>query len=120
VKRHVTLGGRQGRVRLPPRRRRPKAGQRRVRAVESIARSAPAARPLHSGLDLAALMLYGVHFADGCSVVALPTGADGTKVLVGRVAASLTNTNCIESMISIAHDTTRNVKRWRDGKMIKR
>jgi mutator family transposase len=38
----------------------------------------------------------------------------------GRLAASLTNTNCIESMISIARDTTRNVKRWRDGKMIKR
>jgi putative transposase len=37
----------------------------------------------------------------------------------GRLAASLTNTNCIESMISIARDTTRNVKRWRD-KMIKR
>jgi transposase-like protein len=38
----------------------------------------------------------------------------------GRLAASLTNTNCVESMISIARDTTRNVKRWRDGKMIKR
>ena len=38
----------------------------------------------------------------------------------GRLAASLTNTNCIESMISIARDTTRNVKRWRDGRMIKR
>jgi Transposase, Mutator family. len=38
----------------------------------------------------------------------------------GRLAATLTNTNCIESMISIARDTTRNVKRWRDGKMIKR
>jgi hypothetical protein len=38
----------------------------------------------------------------------------------GRLAASLTNTNGIESMISIARDTTRNVKRWRDGKMIKR
>jgi hypothetical protein len=38
----------------------------------------------------------------------------------GRLAASLTNTNCIKSMISIARDTTRNVKRWRDGKMIKR
>jgi hypothetical protein len=37
-----------------------------------------------------------------------------------QLAASLTNTNCIESMISIARDTTRNVKRWRDGKMIKR
>ena len=38
----------------------------------------------------------------------------------GRLTASLTNTNCIESMISIARDTTKNVKRWRDGKMIKR
>ena len=39
---------------------------------------------------------------------------------IGALAATLTNTNCIESMISIARDTTRNVKRWRDGKMIKR
>lgn len=31
-----------------------------------------------------------------------------------------TNTNTIESMISVAKTTTRNVKRWRDGKMIKR
>jgi hypothetical protein len=38
----------------------------------------------------------------------------------GRLAASLTNTNCIKSMVSIARDTTRNVKRWRDGKMVKR
>src|SRR6266508_2150478 len=38
----------------------------------------------------------------------------------GPDAASHTNTNCIESMISIARDTTRNVKRWRDGTMIKR
>src|SRR5260370_37502101 len=38
----------------------------------------------------------------------------------GRLAASLTNTNCIQSMISTARDTTSNVKRWRDGKMIKR
>jgi hypothetical protein len=34
----------------------------------------------------------------------------------GRLAASLTNTNCIQSMISVARDTTRNVQRWRDGK----
>jgi hypothetical protein len=38
----------------------------------------------------------------------------------GRLAASLTNTNYIKSMISIARDTTRNVKRWHDGTMIKR
>jgi len=38
----------------------------------------------------------------------------------GRLARSLTNTNCIESMISVARTTTGNVKRWRDGRMKKR
>jgi len=38
----------------------------------------------------------------------------------GRLAASLTNTNCIEGMLSIGRDTTRNLKRWRDAKMSKR
>lgn len=37
-----------------------------------------------------------------------------------RLARSLSCTNPVESMISIARDTTRNVKRWRDGKMAKR
>jgi len=37
-----------------------------------------------------------------------------------RLCRTLTNTNTIESMISVARTTTRNVKRWRDGKMIKR
>jgi transposase-like protein len=37
-----------------------------------------------------------------------------------RLARSLSNTNMIESMISIARTTTRNVKRWRDGTMVKR
>jgi transposase-like protein len=40
--------------------------------------------------------------------------------VTGRLAKSLTNTNVIESMISIERDTTRNVKRWRDGTMVKR
>jgi transposase-like protein len=40
--------------------------------------------------------------------------------VTGRLAATLTTTNCVESMISIARDTTKNVRRWRDGKMIKR
>jgi putative transposase len=38
----------------------------------------------------------------------------------GALARSLTNTNMIESMISVAKSTTRNVKRWRDGTMVKR
>ena len=37
-----------------------------------------------------------------------------------RLARSLSSTNVIESMISIGRDTTRNVKRWRDGTMVKR
>jgi putative transposase len=40
--------------------------------------------------------------------------------LSDRLARTLTNTNAIESMISIARSTASNVKRWRDGKMIKR
>ena len=38
----------------------------------------------------------------------------------GRLAETLTTTNCIESMISIARTTTRNVKNWKDGSMKKR
>lgn len=37
-----------------------------------------------------------------------------------RLAKTLTNTNAIESMISISRTTARNVKRWRDGTMVKR
>jgi hypothetical protein len=37
-----------------------------------------------------------------------------------RLARTLTCTNAIESMISIGRTTARNVKRWRDGTMIKR
>ena len=37
-----------------------------------------------------------------------------------RLARTLSSTNAIESLISVARDTTRNVKNWRDGKMIKR
>ena len=37
-----------------------------------------------------------------------------------RLARSLASTNMIESMISVGRDTTRNVKRWRDGTMVKR
>lgn len=38
----------------------------------------------------------------------------------GRLAATLTNTNCIESMISVARTTMGNVKNWKDGTMKKR
>jgi len=40
--------------------------------------------------------------------------------VTGRLRQSLTNTNCIESMISITRTTTHRVKHWRDGTMKKR
>jgi putative transposase len=36
----------------------------------------------------------------------------------GRLAHSLTSTNPVESMLSIARTTCRNVKPWRDGQMV--
>jgi putative transposase len=38
----------------------------------------------------------------------------------GRLAKTLTSCNPIESMISIARTTNRNVTRWRDGQMVLR
>jgi len=38
----------------------------------------------------------------------------------GRLARTLTTTNCIESTISVARSVMGNVKRWRDGTMKKR
>ena len=40
--------------------------------------------------------------------------------VAGALARTLTNTNCIESMISIAKRTTGRVTRWKDGSMKKR
>jgi transposase-like protein len=40
--------------------------------------------------------------------------------VTGTLASTLTNTNCIESMISIARRTTRRVTKWKDGSMKKR
>ncbi len=40
--------------------------------------------------------------------------------VAGRLRRSLTNTNCIESMISITRTTTGRVKHWQDGTMKKR
>ena len=40
--------------------------------------------------------------------------------VTGRLRRSLTNTNCIESMISITRTTTGRVKHWRTGTMKKR
>jgi len=40
--------------------------------------------------------------------------------ITGTLATTLTSTNPIESMISIARTTNRNVTRWRDGQMVLR
>ena len=40
--------------------------------------------------------------------------------VTGRLRQSLTNTNCVESMISITRTTTGRVKHWRTGTMKKR
>ena len=40
--------------------------------------------------------------------------------IAGALARTLTNTNCIESMISITRRTTRRVTKWKDGSMKKR
>ena len=40
--------------------------------------------------------------------------------VTGRLRQSLTNTNCVESMISICRNTTNRVKHWRTGTMKKR
>ena len=45
---------------------------------------------------------------------------ENTVVVTGRLRQSSTNTNCIESMISICRTTTGRVKRWNDGDMKKR
>ncbi|SKW12626.1 transposase [Mycobacteroides abscessus subsp. abscessus] len=38
----------------------------------------------------------------------------------GRLAKTLTTSNPVESMISIARTTNRNITRWRDGQMVLR
>ena len=38
----------------------------------------------------------------------------------GRLANTLTTSNPVESVISIARTTNRNVTRWRDGQMVLR
>ncbi len=42
------------------------------------------------------------------------------RLLTRRPSTSATNTNCIESMISIARDTIGRVKYWKNGAMKKR
>jgi len=76
-----------------------------LRAAKDLARSLERAHP-----DAAASLREGLE--EMFTVRRLGVG--------DRLARTLTCTNAIESMISISRSTARNVKRWRDGTMIKR
>jgi putative transposase len=75
------------------------------RAAKDLARSLDRAHP-----DAAASLREGLE--EMFTVRRLGVG--------DRLARTLTSTNPIESMISISRTTARNVKRWRDGTMVKR
>jgi putative transposase len=76
-----------------------------LRAAKDLARSLERAHP-----DAAASLREGLE--EMFTVRSLGVG--------DRLGRTLTNTNCVESMISIGRSTARNVKRWRDGTMVKR
>lgn len=80
----------------------PEAG---LRQAKDLARQLEVRRP-----DAAASLREGLN--DMFTVRRLGVG--------DRLAKTLMSTNPIESMISVGKTTTRNVKRWRDGTMIKR
>ena len=55
-----------------------------------------------SGLDIVALMIDGVHFAETCCVVALGIGIDGHKHPLALVEGSTENA----TLVTVTHDTT--------------
>ena len=78
-----------------------------------------------AGLRAAKDLARGLERAHPDAAASLREGLDemftARRLGVGdRLARTLTSTNPIESMISISRTTARNVKRWRDGTMVKR
>ncbi len=57
-----------------------------------------------SGLDLVALMIDGVHFADHLCVVALGIGIDGTKHPLGVVEGDTENTTVVKDLLAGLRD----------------
>jgi len=53
-----------------------------------------------SGLDLVALMVDGVHFAEHCCIVALGIGIDGTKHPLGVVEGSTENATVVTDLLT--------------------
>ena len=72
-----------------------------------------------SGLDLVALMIDGVHFADHLCVVALGIGIDGTKHPLGLGEGSTENTSVVTDLLTGLRerglDTTRPIFVGIDG-----
>jgi len=72
-----------------------------------------------SGLDLVALMIDGVHFADYLCVVALGIGIDGTKHPLGVVEGDTENTTVVKDLLvglrDRGLDTTRPILCVLDG-----
>jgi putative transposase len=52
-----------------------------------------------SGLDLVALMVDGVHFAESCCVVALGIASDGTKVPLGLMEGATENATVVTDLL---------------------
>ena len=72
-----------------------------------------------SGLDLVALMIDGVHFADHLCIVALGIGIDGTKHPLGLVEGDTENATVVKDLLADLRDrgldTTRSILCVLDG-----
>jgi putative transposase len=62
-------------------------------------------------LDLVALMIDGVHFADHLCVVALGIGVDGTKIPLGVVEGSTENATVVKALLADLRDRGLDVTR---------
>jgi transposase-like protein len=77
------------------------------------------------GLDAAKRLAAEIKFDHPDAAASLLEGLDDMFAVRrlgvnGALATTLTTTNCIESMISVARTTMRNVKHWQGGEMKKR
>ncbi len=64
-----------------------------------------------SELDLVALMVDGVHFAEHCCIVALGIGIDGTKHPLGVVEGSTENATVVTDLLTNLRDRGLDVTR---------
>ena len=71
--------------------------------------------------DLAGQLAHSYPGASASLLEGLPEMFTVSRLGIdGRLAATLTTSNPLDSMISIARTTNRNVTRWRDGQMVLR